>query len=116
MPALPYRLEAGALFLFIRLTPRAARDALENARIDAEGKAYLGARVRAVPENGKANEALIALLARELDVKKSAISIISGASARQKTLKILSDATPVHARLALLVSGEPLPDSGSALE
>ncbi|MDI1295175.1 MAG: DUF167 family protein, partial [bacterium] len=49
---------------------------------------WLSARVRAVPEKGRANGALIALLAKRLDWPKGAISLESGDSNRLKRLRI----------------------------
>jgi uncharacterized protein YggU (UPF0235/DUF167 family) len=46
------------------------------------------ARVRAAPENGKANAALIELVARLLRAPKSAVSIRSGETARIKQIFI----------------------------
>ncbi len=68
----------------------------------AGGQRYLKARVRAVPEGGKANAALIALLAETLDVPKSALRIASGASARLKRIEIAGDSGKLAARLEAL--------------
>jgi uncharacterized protein YggU (UPF0235/DUF167 family) len=56
--------------------------------VDADGAAYLKARVRAVPEDGKANAALEALIAKAFGVAKSKVSVTRGATARIKTLEI----------------------------
>ena len=45
-------------------------------------------RLKAVPEKGKANEALIDYLAQELAIPKSNISILSGMKDRIKLVKI----------------------------
>lgn len=52
--------------LRVRLTPSGGRDAIDGVETDAEGQAYVKARVTAVPEDGKANKALIALLSKTL--------------------------------------------------
>lgn len=44
--------------------------------------------VTAAPERGKANEAVIALLAKEWGVAKSAISVVAGATGRRKLVEI----------------------------
>jgi uncharacterized protein YggU (UPF0235/DUF167 family) len=44
--------------------------------------------VTAVPEDGKATEAVIKLLSKHLKVAKSAIDVVAGLSDRRKTLKI----------------------------
>lgn len=50
-------------------------------------------KLRAVPEKGKANKALIEFLSDSLNVSKSQISILSGASSQIKLLKIDSPDT-----------------------
>ena len=80
--------EGGDLLLHIRLTPGASREDLGGEWTDEKGTHWLGARVRAVPEKGKANVALIALLAKKLDWPRSAISLESGDTNRLKRLRI----------------------------
>jgi uncharacterized protein (TIGR00251 family) len=88
-----------ALRFRVRLTPKGGRNAIEGWWSDAEGREALKARVAAPPEDGKANAALIELLARALDVKKSAVRIESGASSRLKTIEIDGDETALAAQL-----------------
>ena len=45
--------------------------------------------VAAVPEKGKANEAMIKLLAKHFAVSKSQVSIVGGKTARKKMVDIL---------------------------
>lgn len=63
---------------------------------DAAGRMLLKARVRAVPEDGKANAALLKLLAKTIGVPKSAVTLVAGHTSRVKTLRLTGDA----ARLA----------------
>jgi uncharacterized protein YggU (UPF0235/DUF167 family) len=56
--------------------------------VDADGKPYLKARVRAAPENNEANRALEALIAKALGVAKGKVTVTRGATARMKTLEI----------------------------
>ncbi|MGD9968022.1 MAG: DUF167 family protein [Hyphomonadaceae bacterium] len=49
---------------------------------------YLKARVRAAPENNKANRALEALIAKALGVAKSKVNVARGGTSRMKTLEI----------------------------
>jgi hypothetical protein len=86
-----YRVEPGAIVLTVRLTPRADRDAVESIGILADGQAVVHARVRAVPEDGAANKALIALLAKAFRRPKSAIELASGATARIKQLRVTGE-------------------------
>ena len=72
----------------VRLTPRGGRDAIEGVVETADGHAWLAARVSAVPEGGKANRALVKLLAKRLGVDPRDIEIVAGASSRQKRLRV----------------------------
>lgn len=75
----------------MRLTPRAARDRIDGLVLEADGGAALKIAVTAVAEDGKANAALVALLAREWKQPKSAITLVAGAGARRKTLLLPGD-------------------------
>lgn len=83
----PYRETPSGLDLHVRLTPKAARDAVGGCIQTPQGMA-LQAHVRAVPENGAANQALIALIAKWLRIPKSSISLTAGGKSRLKTLSI----------------------------
>lgn len=74
--------------LTIRLTPRARRNAVLGVSDTADGDRMLKVVVTAAPEGGKANEALIKLLAKQWHLAKSDIRLISGHSARTKVLQI----------------------------
>ncbi|ALR20252.1 DUF167 domain-containing protein [Sphingobium baderi] len=76
------------LLLRVRLTPGAAREEIGGVWTDEKGVLWLSARVRAVPEKGKANAALIALLGKRLDWPKSAILVESGDTNRLKRLRM----------------------------
>lgn len=89
----PYRLGPTGLSLFVRVTPNAGRDAIEGVEIRDDGSCVLRLRVKAVPDKGKANAAVAALLAKALGVPKSAISVTAGETSRFKTLMIGGDAS-----------------------
>ena len=93
--------------LAIRLTPNAGRNAIDGIETAADGETFIKARVTAVPEDGKANKALIELIAKSLRLPKSSISIISGETARKKILRIDGDPEDLEAKLtaALEVKG-----------
>jgi len=80
--------DAGGVRLAVRLTPNGGRDGIDGFETDAAGERYLKARVRAVPEDGKANKALIELIARRFGVAKSCVRLISGETSRKKILRI----------------------------
>jgi uncharacterized protein (TIGR00251 family) len=84
--------DATGLTLRIRLTPNASKDAVEGVTETADGLAHLGVRVRAVPEKGKANKALIAVLSQFLGLPKRDIDVIRGTTSRLKTVRVTADA------------------------
>ncbi len=90
------------LILALRVTPNAGRDAIEGVELRDDGSAVLRVRVKAVPDKGKANAAVIALLAHALHVPKSGIAIIAGDTARLKTAEITGSAEALAAALAEL--------------
>jgi hypothetical protein len=74
--------------LRVRLTPSGGADRINGRALDADGAPYLKARVRAAPEDGKANAALEALIAKAFGVAKGKVSVLRGQTARMKTLEI----------------------------
>jgi uncharacterized protein YggU (UPF0235/DUF167 family) len=86
-----YRAEPGGVLLAVRLTPRASRDAIEGVALLSDGRPVALARVRALPADGDANAALVALLARALRVPRSAVTIAAGHTARLKQVRIAGD-------------------------
>lgn len=113
LPAPPWRETATGLLLTVRLTPRGGRDALEGCEVLADGKAVLKARVRAVPTEGDANAALIALLSKTLKLPRSQIAITAGATSRSKTVALTGEPAAglsAHRTVPLL---EVLPHRGA---
>jgi len=87
------------LAIAIRLTPRGGRDSLDGVETLADGRQVLKAKVRAAPSDGEANAALIALLAKELGLGRSQLSLTAGASARLKRIIAHGDGQLLAARL-----------------
>jgi len=77
--------------LRLRVTPNAGRDAIEGFETLADGTTVLRLRVAAVPDKGKANAAVIVLLAKALGMPKSSIELIAGETARLKTVRIQAE-------------------------
>ncbi len=67
----------------IRAKPRSSLSALE-----ADDAGNWIARLRSSPVDGKANAELIGLVAKHFGCAKSAVSVISGATARLKLVRI----------------------------
>jgi len=87
----------------VRLTPRARADRIDGIAADTDGQPVLKAAVTAPPEQGRANAALIALLAKAWRTPKSSISIAAGATGRRKIVMIEGDADELMTRLELWV-------------
>ena len=88
--------------LFVRLTPRAARDEIGGVEASADGRSHLAVRVRAVPDKGKANAALEKLVAKALRLPRSSVEVQAGATQRLKTLRLTGDPEQIAGRLDLL--------------
>ena len=84
------------MILSVRVIPRSPRSRIAGRRGDA-----LLVRLAAPPVDGAANEALIELLSREFHVPKRQVSILSGASSRDKRVELDGlDAADGEARLS----------------
>jgi uncharacterized protein (TIGR00251 family) len=108
MAAQAWTAAADGVVVFVRLTPKSGRDAVEGVEQLADGRAVLKARVRAAPSEGEANAALVKLLARTLDVAPRALELVAGATARVKRVKISGDPAMLAAALEKAVAtGKP---------
>lgn len=85
MPA--WRSRADGIEIAVRVTPRASRDALAAGTDE-----HFAARLAAPPVDGAANAALVALIAKQFDVPRRAVTLVAGDTARLKRLAITGDA------------------------
>jgi uncharacterized protein len=97
----------GGLRLHLRVTPNAGADRIEGVETRDDGNTVLRLRVAAVPDKGRANAAVIALLARALGVPKSAIAVTAGETARLKTVVISAEPMALIAKLDALTGSKP---------
>jgi uncharacterized protein len=72
----------------IKVTPNAKHNEIVDDVTDMLGARCLRVKVNQPPEDGKANKAAIELLAKYFKIRKSAISIVSGATSRNKIVEI----------------------------
>lgn len=79
------------LDVVLRLTPKSSHNQIKGVSPLADGRLAVIARVTPPPEDGKANAALIKLLARNWGIPKSQITIAAGSAARIKRLHITGD-------------------------
>lgn len=74
--------------LTVRVQPGASADRVEGRGSDDAGRVFVKVRVRARPEDGAANAAVEAVVAKALGVPKSAVRVVTGAKTRLKGLEI----------------------------
>jgi uncharacterized protein YggU (UPF0235/DUF167 family) len=98
-PDLPWRETAVGLAVAVRLTPRGGRDGLDGIAALSDGRAVVKARVRAAAEDGAANAALTAMLARAAGLSPSAVRLASGHRMRLKTVEFSGDPAVIAAAL-----------------
>jgi len=72
-----------AVLVPVRAQPGASRD-----RIAGEYGGSLKVTVTRPPERGRANEAVAAVLAKALGVRKAAVTLTSGATSRDKVFRV----------------------------
>ena len=90
----------GSLLLRLHVQPRAAHNQVAGLQGEA-----LKLRLTSPPVDGKANKAVIATLARLLDLPKSCLSLRSGLQSRTKTVRIENaDEAQLRARLQTLLA------------
>lgn len=92
----------------LRVTPRASSAAVRGVVADDAGRAALAVQVTAAPEDGRANDAVVALLARQWRLPRSALTVAQGAAARIKILHVAGEPAALMARLAAWVSDLPV--------
>jgi len=87
----PVRRTQDGITVAVRLTPKAKATRITGLAAQADGAVALKASVTAVPERGKANAALLAMLAKAWRVPKSSLSVVSGATDRRKLVAVAGD-------------------------
>ncbi len=83
----------------VRLTPKSARDEIAGVE-DFGGESVLKARVRALPEDGRANAALEKLIAKWLGLPPSSVEVVQGAKSRLKQVAIEGNGLALAALIA----------------
>lgn len=85
--------------LSIRVTPRSARSGIGDWKTDPGRRPFLEVRVAAAPADGAANDEVIKLLAKALDLPKSSLTIVSGHTARLKRIELPLEEAEIRSRL-----------------
>ena len=108
--ASPFAAVADGVRIAVRLTPKSARDQIEGLSATRDGRPALAVKVRAVPEKGAANAALLRLLAEALGLAPGRLSLVGGPRDRHKTVLLSGDPqallAAIHVALgAILAAG-----------
>ena len=85
--------------LQIKVIPSSSKDCIAGWLDDT-----LKVKVRAPPDKGKANKAVIKVLEKNLDLAKGSISISSGTTSSRKVIEIdCEDDNIIHQKLAAIL-------------
>jgi uncharacterized protein len=98
----PWRATGEGVVVACRLTPKGGRDALEGVVTLSDGTRVFACRVRAPPEDGRANAALLRLVADAVGAPASRARLVAGAKARLKQIAVQGDAAALIAALKRL--------------
>ena len=93
----------------VRLSPRAQSDRLIGLAATAAGECILKTTVAAPARDGRANEALLWLLARAWELPRRDLSVIAGLTCRNKTARVTGDPQRLSAKLAAAIASLPSP-------
>ena len=99
LPDTPFVATADGLRVRVRVTPKARTARIEGFSCDVHGRVQLELAVTAPPDDGKANAAVLALLAREWRLPKSTLAVAAGAGHRNKVISIDGDGRALMAGL-----------------
>ena len=96
----PLRSGKGGLVLTVRVTPKSSRDQVTGLHTAADGQVSLAVKVTASPDKGKANKAVIAVIAEWAGLPKSALSIVAGETDRHKSILVTGNLSKLEALIA----------------
>lgn len=95
---MPFAAAEGGVRVHVKLAPKAAAERIGPVHASGEG-AVLKVAVTAAPERGRANAAMIALLAKAWGVPKTSVAVIKGETDRNKILFVAGDADALLAKM-----------------
>lgn len=96
------RPHADGLRVAVKVTPGARATAVVGVEVDAAGEARLAVRVAAPPAEGRANAALVKLLARRWGLAPRDLELVSGAGGRRKVVQVQGGTADLAARITAL--------------
>lgn len=92
------------MLLSVRVTPKSSRDEVTGLHEASDGAVSLAVKVTAVPDKGRANKAVIETLAKACRLPKSAFTLVSGETERNKTLLVTGNLAGLEALMAGFVN------------
>src|SRR4051794_18806729 len=105
--ALPLMAASGGVVVAVRLTPRGRGDRIDGIVRLADGTKMVKASVGAPPEEGRANEALLRLLAAQWRIARRDLTIVAGAKSRNKSVHVAGDPAALVERIGAALVGLP---------
>lgn len=102
--SVPWTMGADGIRLSLRVTPNAGRDVIEGVETRPGAGPQLRVRVRDVPDKGRANKAVLKLLATALKVPASSLTLVCGETARDKIIDITGDPQALAGALERLIA------------
>jgi len=98
--AQPWARAAEGLRLRVRLQPGARSERVVGLIAEADGQVALKVAVTAPAEKGRANDALLRLLARLLRLPPSSLNVVLGATDRRKVVAIAGEPSELLSRVS----------------
>ena len=98
----PLRTTPKGTVLHVRVTPKSGRDEISGLVATATGQVALALKVTAIPDKGKANQAVIEVLAKSLHISKSSFRLASGETSRDKVVEVVANLDMIDAFLRTL--------------
>jgi uncharacterized protein len=102
------RRHAQGLRIAVKVTPGARTSGVVGVEVDATGESRLVVRVAAPPAEGRANVALVKLLARRWGLAPRDLALVSGAGGRRKVVQVQGAGPDLALRIAALEEGGPV--------
>lgn len=99
-----YKVTNEGVEIRIRAIPNASKDEIICVEVRDDSLSYLKVKVRAIAEDNAANSAIEKLLAKSLNVSKSAAKIIAGQKSRTKSLLVKGDTLAIEEAVLNIVS------------
>jgi len=96
-----YRLGLDSITILVKVQPKSRRPGVQGWVADIEGE-RLRIGVSEAAEDGLANRAVCTVLARVLDVSAAAVSVVQGATSRQKIVRIVGEPAALAQRIEAL--------------